>query len=290
MDIQNIEVLKDKVKKDPSSKLFLPLAEAYKERGMLDESTKVLLQGLEKQPEYHSARVALGKVYLKKDMLAEAQAEFAKVVEAVPDNLFAHKKLMEIYYHNSDLDGVERECNIILTLNEDDEEASTMLYAIKEGQEEEQATQQEQVINQEAESVIEAQGEDKAEGNETGGTTESAPPSEQVETEAIIKEETQAELKVDEAEKVEKHVILPTETMADICITQGLYHEAMRIYESILSKDPDNKRFLQRRSELKTLISLVESRKKDYAVKRLARVADKIEQKSNTHNTEAGAK
>jgi len=287
MDIQNIEILKEKVKKDPNSKLFLPLAEAYKERGRVEKSIKVLLQGLERQPEYHSARVALGKVYLKKDMLAEAKAEFVKVVEAVPDNLFAHKKLMEIYYNNGDLEGVERECEIILALNENDEEASTMLYAIKEGrEEEEQLTQKEQVINREEESVIEVQGEDRTEGNEIDEKTESIPPSEQVETEAIvIKEETKLALKVDKEEKVEKHVILPTETMADICITQGLYHEAMRIYESILSKDPDNKRFLQRRSELKTLISLVESRKKDYTVKKLARVADKIKQKSNTHNT-----
>lgn len=61
-----IEKLKEKVEKDPLSKLFVPLAEEYRKIGMLDEAVSVLLKGLENQPNYMTARVALGKIYLEK--------------------------------------------------------------------------------------------------------------------------------------------------------------------------------------------------------------------------------
>ena len=92
-----LEKLRQKVEKDPASRLFLPLAEEYRKAGKLDEAVTVLLSGLERHPGYTSARVAMGRIYLEKEMLAEAQAEFEKVVSVVPDNLFAHKKLAEIY-------------------------------------------------------------------------------------------------------------------------------------------------------------------------------------------------
>lgn len=304
--MENIEILKEKVRKDPNSKLFLPLAEAYKEHGLIDEAIKVLLEGLERQPEYHSARVALGKNYLKKNMIAEAQIEFEEVVKAVPDNLFAHKKLMEIYYNNGDFDKLEKVCEIILTLNEHDEEASTMLYAIRETKGEQEAEQEEQKEDKGEEQKQEEKGEGKEEhpkekGHmekkeegisrvEKGEESEEAAETDKKSVSAPVEEEVEsieAEDTVSEEEHVdktkahpEKHVILPTETMADICITQGLYHEAMRIYESILSKEPNNKKFLQRRDELKTLLDLMESKKKERTVKKLSHIANKLKEKS----------
>lgn len=59
MALEEIERLKEKLDKDPNSKLFIPLAEEYKKAGMFDEAVDVLLKGLERQPGYMSARVAL---------------------------------------------------------------------------------------------------------------------------------------------------------------------------------------------------------------------------------------
>src|SRR5512135_3267323 len=96
MAIEEIERLKEKLAKDPDSKLFVPLAEEYKKAGMLDEAVDVLTKGLETQPSYLSARVSLGKIYIDRGMLDEARAEFEKVITVIPDNLYAHKKLAEI--------------------------------------------------------------------------------------------------------------------------------------------------------------------------------------------------
>ena len=66
MALEDIEKLKEKVKKDPNSKLFVPLAEEYRKTGMLDEAISVLMTGITSQPGYASARVSLGKIYLEK--------------------------------------------------------------------------------------------------------------------------------------------------------------------------------------------------------------------------------
>src|ERR1700690_3276352 len=123
MSLKDIEKLKEKIEKDPNSKLFVPLSEEYKKEGKLDEAINVLLSGIEKQPGYMSARVALGKIYLEKEMLKEAQTEFELVVKAIPDNLYAHKKLADIYRATGDTERAIRSYKTVLKLNAMDEDA-----------------------------------------------------------------------------------------------------------------------------------------------------------------------
>jgi len=138
MAIEDIERLKEKIEKDPNSKLFVPLAEEYKKSGMNDEAVDVLIKGLERQPGYLSARVSLGKIYFERGMLDEARAEFEKVIAAIPDNLYAHKKLAGIYKELGDKDKAVKEFSTVLKLNPMDEQAETSLAEI-EGKQEFQA-------------------------------------------------------------------------------------------------------------------------------------------------------
>lgn len=132
MTTEDIERLKEKLEKDPSSKLFVPLAEEYKKAGMFDEAVDVLTKGLERQPSYLSARVSLGKLYGERGMLDEASAEFEKVIAVIPDNLYAHKKLAEIYKDLGRKDDAIREFNTVLRLNPADEWAATTLSTIEQ--------------------------------------------------------------------------------------------------------------------------------------------------------------
>ncbi|MDA8084390.1 MAG: tetratricopeptide repeat protein [Nitrospiraceae bacterium] len=131
MSLKDIEKLKEKVDKDPNSKLFVPLAEEYRKEGMLDEAISVLLNGVEKQPGYMSARVSLGKIYLEKEMLPEALAEFEQVIKSIPDNLYAHKKLAEIYRATGHTDQAIRAYKTVLKLNTMDEEALISLSELE---------------------------------------------------------------------------------------------------------------------------------------------------------------
>lgn len=127
MSLKDIEKLKEKVDKDPNSKLFVPLAEEYRKEGMLDDAVKVLLTGLERQPGYVSARVSLGKIYLEKGQMPEARTEFEQVVRAIPDNLFAHRKLAELYRDTGEKSLAIKAFKTVLNLNPKDEDSLMQL-------------------------------------------------------------------------------------------------------------------------------------------------------------------
>jgi tetratricopeptide (TPR) repeat protein len=131
MALEDIERLKERVDKDPNSKLFIPLAEEYKKAGMFEEAIDVLTKGLERQPGYMSARVSLGKIFFERGMFEEARAEFEKVISTIPDNLYAHKKLAEIYRDLGEKDRAVKEFKTVLKLNPMDEWAATSLSDIE---------------------------------------------------------------------------------------------------------------------------------------------------------------
>ena len=142
MSLKDIEKLKERVDKDPNSKLFVPLAEEYRKEGMVEEAIKVLHDGLERQPGYMSARVALGKIYLEKDMRKEAQQEFENVIKAIPDNLYAQKKLAEICRDSGQRDLAIKSYRTVLKLNAMDEDALNNLHELEDSGPEEQAAEE----------------------------------------------------------------------------------------------------------------------------------------------------
>ncbi|MDQ7786833.1 MAG: tetratricopeptide repeat protein [Thermodesulfovibrionales bacterium] len=134
MALEDIERLKEKITRDPNSKLFVPLAEEYKKSGMYDEAIDTLTKGLEQQPGYLSARVSLGKIYIERGMLTEARDEFEKVISAIPDNLYAHKKLAEIYRELGEKEKAVQEFRKVLKLNPMDDWAATSLAELQKNQ------------------------------------------------------------------------------------------------------------------------------------------------------------
>ncbi len=131
MSLKDIEKLKEKLEKDPNSRLFVPLAEEYRKEGMLDEAVNVLLNGLELQPGYTTAKVSLGKIYYEKGMLDEARAAFEDVIKTVPDNLYAYKKLAEIYRDTGEKELAIKSFKTVLKLNPMDEDAFNQLSSIE---------------------------------------------------------------------------------------------------------------------------------------------------------------
>jgi len=144
--MESIDKLKEKVAKDPSSKLFVPLAEEYRKAGKLDEAVDVLKSGIERQPNYMSARVALSKIYLEKNMLNEARDELEKVVKSIPDNLFAQRKLADIYKQLGDKERAISQYKVVLRLNPLDEEALSILKELETPEAEEEPVSTESML------------------------------------------------------------------------------------------------------------------------------------------------
>lgn len=90
-----IESLESRLAADPGSLLFVPLAEAYRRVGRLEDAERVLRDGLDRHPGHHSARTSLGRILLLLDRPQEAAAELQRVVDEVPDNLLAQRLLDE---------------------------------------------------------------------------------------------------------------------------------------------------------------------------------------------------
>jgi len=94
----------DMWQRDPQSRVFAPLAEAYRKTGRIDRAIEICEKGLQIHPNYVSGRVALGRAYYDKGDYVSAKAQLEMVFEADPENLVAAKTLGEIYEKEGDLE------------------------------------------------------------------------------------------------------------------------------------------------------------------------------------------
>jgi tetratricopeptide (TPR) repeat protein len=92
-DLQN---LIERYRRAHNSRLFAPLADAYRKNGEVDKAIEVLEKGLERFPQYASAHVILGKCFYDKGATARAKAEFQRVLELDAENLVALKYMGDI--------------------------------------------------------------------------------------------------------------------------------------------------------------------------------------------------
>jgi tetratricopeptide (TPR) repeat protein len=276
MGWEEIERLRERVNKDPNSKLFVPLAEEYKKMGMPDEAIETLSQGIKRHPSYMSAHVALGKILLDKGMLDKASAEFEKVVRTIPDNLYAHKKLAEIYTELNIKEKAIEEFKMVLKLNPLDwdaekslahlagvdvypEAAETFTAKIKE--EKPSGATLTESFKEAQEPHFELEGTIETSLGENLPETE-APASESTEESFFPADKISETLEKEEPEKSDIDL-----GIADSYISQGNYTDALNIYKRLLSSEPDNVHVLQRIGELKNLLSLLGKDKEDLIAK-----------------------
>lgn len=81
--------------KNPHSKLFAPLAEAYRKIGRLEEAQNLCIKGLQIHASFASGRLAFAKVLLDLGDLEQACAQLKKATELSPDNILAFHLLGE---------------------------------------------------------------------------------------------------------------------------------------------------------------------------------------------------
>ena len=135
MEKENAEIqkLKERIAKDPKSKLFVPLAEEHKKAGDIETAIRVLTDGLKNNPGYVTARSFLGRLLMDKGDLAGAQRELEEVIKTIPDNLLAQRKLGDIYVlQGRGMDALPR-YKAALALNPGDKDIPSLLADIEAG-------------------------------------------------------------------------------------------------------------------------------------------------------------
>ena len=92
-----IEELRFRIKTDPKSRLFYPLAEELRKASQLAEAEQVLRTGLTSHPTYLSAWVGLGRVLRDQGKNSEAAEALSKALQLDPGNVVAARLLAESY-------------------------------------------------------------------------------------------------------------------------------------------------------------------------------------------------
>ena len=81
--------------KDPKSRVFAPLAEAYRKMGLLDEARRICERGCLYHPDFAGGHVAFAKVLGALKNPTEALVHLEKAARLSPDNLLAHSLMGE---------------------------------------------------------------------------------------------------------------------------------------------------------------------------------------------------
>ena len=229
--------LKRIVEKDPNSTMFVPLAEEYRKQGLLEEATETLKKGLMVQPLYTTGRVALGKVLMEREMLQEAREEFERVLDSMPENIAARKKLAEVYLKLGRSDLADEHTQVVSGLTPPPSPGKTR--GIQQG--------------------VEVKDSDATPGNvppEPGGRpAEGVPVQENAEGAALMSdlEAMPGDTGPDATEDV---IEIETASMADVYISQNLYDKAMDVLQKLLRQHPENKRVQQKIEDLRMLINI----------------------------------
>ena len=82
-----------KYQEDPTSRVFAPLAEAYRKAGMPHEAVEIAHEGLKHHPNFIGGRVALARALFDLKKYTEVIEELAPRIRDVPDNLIAQRLL-----------------------------------------------------------------------------------------------------------------------------------------------------------------------------------------------------
>lgn len=125
-----IEELRFRLKSDPKSRMFFPLAEELRKAGQTDEAEQVLRTGLSAHPTYLSAWVSLGRVLreLKKD--GDAVEPLLKALQLDPGNVVAARLLADAYLALGEKLEAIKKYKLVQALIPSDQELSALVHQL----------------------------------------------------------------------------------------------------------------------------------------------------------------
>ncbi len=75
--------------KDPSSTIFVSLAETYRKLGMYEDGRQILLRGLERHPDFGPAHIVMARIRCQLEDYKGSADSFKKALDLEPDSLAA---------------------------------------------------------------------------------------------------------------------------------------------------------------------------------------------------------
>ena len=121
--MDELELYQQMMSKDPSSQVFVYLAEALLEHEMYKEAIETCVNGLRLRPHDLRARVILGVSFLRTEELDRAESELLKAKEMLEINTVTYRALAELYEKKGDSETAERYRRLFEAINPTEAEA-----------------------------------------------------------------------------------------------------------------------------------------------------------------------
>lgn len=116
--------------KDPRSTVFVPLAETYRQIGLLDEALNIATRGVQAQSSFSPGYTVLGRIQAQRGDLEAAGRAFEKALLLDAEDLTALKGLTKIRLQQGNRDQAKSLAQRIVRLQPEDAAAQKMLAAL----------------------------------------------------------------------------------------------------------------------------------------------------------------
>jgi len=121
-----------KYQEDPNSRVFAPLAEAYRKAGLLDQAIEIAREGLALHPHFLGGRVALSRALFDAGRFEEVSNELKVVIDQAPDNLVAQRLYAESSLMVGRLSEALRSYKMLLYFSPEDREVAKIVSELEE--------------------------------------------------------------------------------------------------------------------------------------------------------------
>lgn len=243
-------------KEDPHSRVFAPLAEAYRKFGMVVEAIEILQKGIREHPDFTLGHLGLAHCYFDQQKFQLCYETLRPLVEANRENLRLQKLFAKACLELSKNKEALETYKYLLYMNPKDEDAAKNVESLEQG------FSTDDFIEKEIKNDEFVPSEKFSVESISDSYLESADNWVKVDL-----EQTQQEEQVDESEnwqmqqipelqEVEQQEALPVEietesegvslTLVDLMLEQGAKEKAIEILEKIVELNPTDKQTIER--------------------------------------------
>lgn len=122
----------EQYKQRPGSRVFAPLAEAYRKLGMIDEALKVLKEGIKRNPSYVLGYVVLAQVYADQHQWERVYETLLPLTDNNKDNIALQKLYARACLETGELESALSGYKWLLFLNPRDQEFARQVASLED--------------------------------------------------------------------------------------------------------------------------------------------------------------
>lgn len=260
--------------RDPGSKVFAPLAEAYRSLGMVDKALEILRQGIATHPDYLMGKIALANCYMDKGEWANAYTTLRPYVVGNRENIKLQLLFAQAAYEIKHFEDALESYKYLLFFNPRDKQSAERVRELEEILAPNQY--QQQAISEKSEDHSEfdlSQLSDDLEADidewQKYDLKMESPHSNTFENQIENKESNESEWGVfdshlkseeethgeeDQGDVSHNTELVITHTLVDLYCAQGHIEKALEVLEKILELNPGDVKTLEKHAEVKQLL------------------------------------